>query len=135
MLVNLFREPVGAPMQPDAIGALITAAGRRAGLTRRVTPHQLRHAFGSSLADAGGTIDEIQELLGHVSMTSSQVYLHPDPVRLREAVERVPEPSRAAAARSGAGERRGARPRPRRSQRRAAHVFVTGWRAWPGRAA
>jgi integrase/recombinase XerD len=92
VLVNLFREPVGAPMQPDAIGALITAAGRRAGLTRRVTPHQLRHAFGSSLADAGGTIDEIQELLGHVSMTSSQVYLHPDPVRLRDAVERVPSP-------------------------------------------
>lgn len=92
VLVNLFREPVGVPMQPDAIGALITAAGRRAGLTRRVTPHQLRHAFGSSLADAGGTIDEIQELLGHVSMTSSQVYLHPDPVRLREAVERVPSP-------------------------------------------
>jgi integrase/recombinase XerD len=92
VLVNLFREPVGAPMQPDAIGALITAAGRRAGLTRRVTPHQLRHAFGSSLADAGGTIDEIQELLGHASMTSSQVYLHPDPGRLRDAVERVPSP-------------------------------------------
>jgi integrase/recombinase XerD len=92
VLVNLFREPVGAPMQPDAIGALITAAGRRAGLTRRVTPHQLRHAFGSGLADAGGTIDEIQELLGHASMASSQVYLHPDPVRLRDAVERVASP-------------------------------------------
>jgi Phage integrase family len=78
--------------QPDAIGALITAAGQRAGLTRRVTPHQLRHAFGSSLADAGGTIDEIQELLGHASMTSSHVYLHPDKVRLRDAVERVPSP-------------------------------------------
>jgi integrase/recombinase XerD len=92
VLVNLFREPVGAPMRPDAVGGLITAAGRRAGLGRRVTPHQLRHAFGSNLADAGGTIDEIQELLGHASMTSSQVYLHPDPARLREAVERVPSP-------------------------------------------
>ena len=92
VLVNLFREPVGAAMRPDAIGALITAAGRRAGLGRPVTPHQLRHAFGSSLADAGASIDEIQELLGHASVSSSQVYLHPDPARLREAVERVPGP-------------------------------------------
>jgi integrase/recombinase XerD len=52
VLVNLFREPIGAPMPPDAVNTLITAAGRRAGLGRRVTPHQLRHAFGSNLADA-----------------------------------------------------------------------------------
>jgi site-specific recombinase XerD len=79
-------------MRPDAVGALIAAAGRRAGLARGVTPHQLRHAFGSNLADAGGSLDEVQELLGHASMASSQVYLHPDPARLREAVERVPSP-------------------------------------------
>jgi integrase/recombinase XerD len=76
VLVNLFRRPVDAPMRPDAVGALIAAAGRRAGLTRGVTPHQLRHAFGSNLADAGGSLDEVQELLGHASMASSQVYLH-----------------------------------------------------------
>lgn len=92
VLVNLFRPPVGAPMPPDAINELLTAAGRRAGLHRRITPHQLRHAFGSNLADAGGTLDEIAALLGHKSVTSSQVYLHPDPARLRAAVERVPTP-------------------------------------------
>ncbi|MGY2744959.1 tyrosine-type recombinase/integrase [Arthrobacter sp. UYCu723] len=92
LLVNLFRAPIGAPMPPDAVNALITAAGRRAGLRRQVTPHQLRHAFGSNLADAGGTLDEIAALLGHASMSSSQVYLHPDPARLRDAVERVPGP-------------------------------------------
>lgn len=92
LVVNLFREPVGAPMPPAAVNELITAAGGRAGLRRRVTPHQLRHAFGSNLADAGGSLDEIAELLGHASMASSQVYLHPDPGRLREAVERVPSP-------------------------------------------
>ena len=70
----------------------MAAASRRAGLDRPVRPHQLRHAFGSNLADAGGGLDEIAELLGHASMSSSQVYLHPDPARLREAVERVPSP-------------------------------------------
>lgn len=92
VLVNLFRAPIGAPMPPNAINELLTAAGRRAGLRRRVTPHQLRHAFGSNLADAGGTLDEIAALLGHKTVTSSEVYLHPNPARLREAVERVPAP-------------------------------------------
>jgi integrase len=92
ILVNLFRGPVGAPMRPDAIGELVTAAGRRAGLERAVTAHQLRHACGSNLLDAGGALDEAQDILGHGCATSTQVYLHPDPARLRAAVDRVPSP-------------------------------------------
>jgi len=56
---------------------------------------QLRHAFGSNLADAGSGLDEIAELLGHAAMSSSQVYLHPDPTRLRDAVERGAQSPRA----------------------------------------
>jgi integrase len=92
VVVNLFREPVGAPMRPDAVNELMTACSRRAGLDRVITPHQLRHAFGSNVADAGGGIDEIAALLGHASVASSQVYVHPDPARLRDAVERVGGP-------------------------------------------
>lgn len=92
VLVNLFRPPVGAPMRPDAVNELMAAWGRRAGLSRVVSPHQLRHAFASNLADAGGRLDEVAELLGHVSMSSSQVYMHPDQARLRAAVDRVGSP-------------------------------------------
>jgi integrase len=92
VVVNLFREPIGAALRPDAVNELMTACSRRAGLARAVRPHQLRHAFGSNLADAGGGLDEIAALLGHASMSSSQVYLHPDPARLREAVDRVRSP-------------------------------------------
>jgi len=92
VLVNLFRAPVGAPMRPDAINELMSAASRRAGLELAIRPHQLRHAFGGNIADAGGGLDEVAELLGHASISSSQVCLHPDPARLREAVERVPSP-------------------------------------------
>jgi integrase/recombinase XerD len=91
-LVNLFRGPVGAPMRPDAIGELVTAACKRAGLKRAVTAHQLRHACGSNLLDAGGALDEAQDILGHGCATSAQVCLHPDPARLRAAVDRVPSP-------------------------------------------
>jgi integrase/recombinase XerD len=104
VLVNLFRGQVGAPLRPDAVGELVRALSRRAGLGRVVTPHQMRHAFGSGLMDAGGAVDEVAELMGHAWTSSSQVYLHPDAARLRAAVDRVPGPRALSAA---AGPERG----------------------------
>ncbi len=92
VLVNLFCEPVGAPMRPDAIGELMTAASRRAGLDETLSAHRLRHAFASNVLDAGGGIDVVQELLGHAAVSSTQVYAHPDRSRLRAAVDMVPSP-------------------------------------------
>ena len=92
VFVNLFRGRTGAPMRPDAIAELMATASRRAGLDARIRPHQLRHAFGSNAVDAGAGIDVVADLLGHVSVASSQVYLHPDSSRLRAAVDAVPSP-------------------------------------------
>ena len=92
LLVNLFRGPVGSPVTPDAINELFTALSVRAGLSRAVTPHRCRHAFATSLAEAGAMLDEIQRLLGHASPTSSQIYLHPSAASLRAAVEKVALP-------------------------------------------
>lgn len=92
VFVNLFRGTIGAPMRPDAIGELMAAASRRAGLDAPVRPHQLRHAFGSNAVDAGVGIDVVAELLGHATVASSQVYMHPDSSRLRAAVDSVPSP-------------------------------------------
>ena len=50
----------------------------------------------STSLDAGGTLDEVQDLLGHSSITSTQVYAHPDPARLRAAVDAVPSPRQTA---------------------------------------
>jgi site-specific recombinase XerD len=91
-LVNLFRAPIGAPMRPDAVGELFAAASRRAGMDHPVRPHQLRHAYASNIADAGNGIEVVADLLGHASVSSSQVYMHPDPARLRAAVDLVPSP-------------------------------------------
>jgi integrase/recombinase XerD len=92
VFVNLSRAPVGAPMRLDAVNDLVTAAARRAGIDPPPRPHQLRHAFASNVLDAGGTLEEAQDLLGHASITSTQVYVHPDPARLRAAVDAVPSP-------------------------------------------
>ncbi len=99
VFVNLFRAPAGAPMRPDAVNELISAAARRAGIDPPPRPHQLRHAFASNVLDAGGTLDEAQDLLGHLSISSTQVYAHPDPARLRAAVDAVPSPRDLAGAR------------------------------------
>lgn len=91
VFVNLFRAPVGAPMTPGAVNELFAALSRRGGLDRPVHPHALRHGFAGNVLDAGGTVDEVQELLGHASISSTQVYLHPAAHRLRAAVDRVGE--------------------------------------------
>lgn len=97
LLVNLYRGQLGAPMRPGALNDLLAALSRRAGLARQARPHLARHAFAANVAASGATLDEIKDLLGHSSFAASEVYLHPSPGRLREAVDRVPVP------RGGAG--------------------------------
>jgi integrase/recombinase XerD len=92
VFVNLFRGRIGAPMRPDTVAELMATASRRAGLDTPVRPHQLRHAFGSNAVDAGAGIDVVADLMGHASIASSQVYVHPDSSRLRAAVDAVPSP-------------------------------------------
>jgi hypothetical protein len=89
VFVNLFHAPLGAPMTASAVRQLFGTLGRRAGLARPVRPHMLRHAMGTELAEAGVSIDVVQQLLGHRSITSTQVYVHPSPLRLRDAVDRL----------------------------------------------
>lgn len=81
VLVNLRREPLGAPMPPDALTELFAALAHRAKLARAVSPHMARHAFASNVADAGGTLDEVQVLLGQKHPGSAQPYLHPAAAR------------------------------------------------------
>jgi site-specific recombinase XerD len=91
-LVNIDRGRTGGAMTPGAFNDLLERLSRRAELARPVTPHMLRHAFASNVLDAGGAIDEVQALLGHKSVRSTQVYVHPDFARQRSAIERVPSP-------------------------------------------
>nr|WP_211286649.1 tyrosine-type recombinase/integrase [Pseudonocardia autotrophica] len=80
-------------MRP-AVGELLAAASRRAGLDRLVRPRQLRYAYGSDLVDAGNGIDVVADLLGHASISSSQAHVHP-PVPAGRRSGRGAQPPRA----------------------------------------
>jgi site-specific recombinase XerD len=94
VLVNLFAAPVGAPMRPGGINEILSRLSSRAQLKRPVHPHMLRHSFATNIAEHGGTADVLKELLGHAWISSSEIYLHPSPERLRAVVEQVPSTRR-----------------------------------------
>ena len=89
VLVNLFHEPLGQPMTTDAVRAWFVDCSRRAELARVLRPHMFRHATATELLARGAGLDVVRELLGHASIRSTEVYLHPDESTMRAAVERL----------------------------------------------
>ncbi|MBK8247547.1 MAG: integron integrase [Gemmatimonadetes bacterium] len=69
-------RPLRYPLHPSVVQRAITAAGVRAGLNKRVTAHTFRHSFATHLLRSGYDIRTVQELLGHVDVSTTMVYLH-----------------------------------------------------------
>jgi integrase/recombinase XerC len=70
----LFRGARGGPLNPAIIQRSVRKARARLGLSERTTPHALRHSFATHLLARGADLRSLQELLGHASLTSTQVY-------------------------------------------------------------
>ena len=81
----LFRAKRGGPLSPRHVQALVQKLRGRLGLSDRVTPHALRHAFATHLLGAGADLRSIQDLLGHASLSTTQRYTQVDAAGLLAA--------------------------------------------------
>jgi integrase/recombinase XerC len=78
----LFRGARGGPLSPAVVRRSVRAARRALGLGERTTPHALRHSFATHLLGRGADLRSLQELLGHASLSSTQIYTAVDAAHL-----------------------------------------------------
>ena len=79
----LFLNARGTPLSRVGAWGIIKKAAKRAGLTKRVTPHTLRHSFATHLLEGGADLRAVQEMLGHADLATTQIYTHVDRDYLR----------------------------------------------------
>ncbi|MCT1683864.1 site-specific tyrosine recombinase XerD [Corynebacterium appendicis] len=80
----VFLNKRGGALSRQSSWTIIKDAASRAGLDKAISPHTMRHSFATHLLEGGADVRTVQELLGHASVTTTQIYTHVTPENLRE---------------------------------------------------
>lgn len=86
---RLFISDRGRPMDAAALRRRFDLLVRKAGLPAGITPHTMRHTYATELIEGGADLRSVQELLGHSSLSTTQIYTHVSPERLRTAIHQA----------------------------------------------
>ncbi len=85
----LFVSHLGTPLSVRGFHAVLQSYVAAAGISRHITPHTLRHSFATHLLEGGADLRTVQELLGHASVSTTQVYTHVSEGYLRDVYSRA----------------------------------------------
>jgi integrase/recombinase XerD len=80
---RVFLNARGEPLSRVGAWGIVKRAAERAGITKTVTPHTLRHSFATHLLEGGADLRAVQEMLGHADLSTTQIYTHVDREYLR----------------------------------------------------
>lgn len=83
----LFRSKLGKRITTQAIADVVEKYWRKSGLPVHITPHKLRHSFATHLLNNGADLRSVQTLLGHASLSTTQIYTHVSTQRMKEVYE------------------------------------------------
>lgn len=85
----LFLNNRGEALTRIMVFKIIRDAVQRAGIDKSVSPHTFRHSFATHLLEGGANVRQVQEMLGHESIETTEIYTHLDTSRLRETIEKI----------------------------------------------
>ncbi|MDH3733054.1 MAG: site-specific tyrosine recombinase XerD [Gemmatimonadota bacterium] len=81
---RVFLNRSGRPLSRMGVWKILRQYVERAGITRRVTPHTMRHSFATHLLEGGADLASVQEMLGHADISTTEIYTHVDRTHLRQ---------------------------------------------------
>jgi site-specific recombinase XerD len=85
----LFRSKAGRRMTAQGITDVVNKYRKRSGLPLNVTPHKFRHSFATHLLNNGADLRSVQELLGHASLSTTQIYTHVTTERMKKVYDQA----------------------------------------------